>query len=574
VDPIARWHPGREAELSGRSRGQDPLGSALGGPPHAQPPGAPILVVDDDADVRRLYSSALGRVGYETVEAENGRHALEVIASRPVALVLLDMRMPEMSGPEVVSVLRSREATRALPVIMVTGESHVADRVAGLERGADDYMTKPVHVSELVARVRAQLRSRAAWASAALERDLRERAEVAAALSRIRPGADAEETADAICAELAEVPGTRLVALVRFAGEGQAVALGWRGTPWTSPGSALPRAAATHLQRLAARGPFVQRRLRRSEDRAAAVALESIGLDGAAVAPLRLATTAPNGPEAVLILGFDRRDAQAEEVVARRLSASIDFAAVAAALLSSGLADRERLTRSRDALAEIIAERRFEPHYQPVMDLETGRVIGREALTRFADGVRPDLRFAEASRLGLGVELESAALREALEHAPGLPNGSWLSLNVSPQAVLAGVLDDLLADADRPLVIEVTEHDPVPDYGAFREALQRLDPALRLAVDDAGSGYASLQHILALQPAFVKLDMALVRDIQRDPARQAMVAGLCHFARATSSSLVAEGIEREAERDALTELEVPFGQGFLLGAPEPATAGR
>ena len=98
---------------------------------------------------------------------------------------------------------------------------------------------------------------------------------------------------------------------------------------------------------------------------------------------------------------------------------------------------------------------------------------------------------------------------------------------------------------------------------------RRLGSDVRLAVDDAGSGYSSLKHILSLQPSYVKLDMEWVRGIHDDPVRRALVSGLAYFAQETGAELIAEGIESEDERRALVDLGVRLGQGFLLGRPTP-----
>jgi EAL domain-containing protein (putative c-di-GMP-specific phosphodiesterase class I) len=94
-------------------------------------------------------------------------------------------------------------------------------------------------------------------------------------------------------------------------------------------------------------------------------------------------------------------------------------------------------------------------------------------------------------------------------------------------------------------------------------------PSVRLAVDDAGAGFASFRHVLQLNPAFVKLDRSLVAGIDSDPAKQALVAGMRQFARATRCRLIAEGVETEAERAALAGLGVRLAQGYLLGRPGP-----
>ena len=92
----------------------------------------------------------------------------------------------------------------------------------------------------------------------------------------------------------------------------------------------------------------------------------------------------------------------------------------------------------------------------------------------------------------------------------------------------------------------------------------------KLFVDDAGAGYAGLTHILALEPDVVKLDISLVRSIDRDPARQALVSGMKFFAKHTGTTLLAEGVETRAEAATLRELGVDLGQGYLFGEPAPA----
>ena len=206
--------------------------------------------------------------------------------------------------------------------------------------------------------------------------------------------------------------------------------------------------------------------------------------------------------------------------------------------------------------------------FQPIIDLQSGAVVGYEALSRFTDGVPPDLRFAAAARAGLGIELEMATLHAALAAAVVLPSGAHLSLNASPELITSSALRALFAGVRRPLVLEITEHVAISDYPALRAELGALGPTVRLAVDDAGAGYASFRHILELAPALVKLDIGLIRGINTDPARRALLAGMAYFAVKRKIRLVAEGIETIAELKALRSLAIPYGQGYLLGRPQ------
>jgi EAL domain-containing protein (putative c-di-GMP-specific phosphodiesterase class I) len=117
--------------------------------------------------------------------------------------------------------------------------------------------------------------------------------------------------------------------------------------------------------------------------------------------------------------------------------------------------------------------------------------------------------------------------------------------------------------------VEVTEHEAIVDYPAFRAAIEALGPRVRLAVDDMGTGFTSLRHILELHPAFVKLDHWLVSGLESDEARQAMIVGMQHFAMKTGSQLIAEGIETDREIAVLRSLDIHLGQGYALGRPQP-----
>jgi PAS domain S-box-containing protein len=227
-------------------------------------------------------------------------------------------------------------------------------------------------------------------------------------------------------------------------------------------------------------------------------------------------------------------------------------------------------TRSsvRASVEQVLRDRAFGPVFQPIVRLADGETIGFEALTRFHDGRSPDIRFAQAAAVGLGLDLEIETLRASLAASAGLPDGVFLSVNVSPALVLNRTrLEATLRAATRPIVLEITEREPVIDYGALRSAISRIVAPLQWAIDDAGAGYASLRHIIELRPQFVKLDRELIAGIALDPARQALVAGLLHFSDALGTMLIGEGIETTAERIALRRLGVVAGQGWLLGRP-------
>lgn len=249
------------------------------------------------------------------------------------------------------------------------------------------------------------------------------------------------------------------------------------------------------------------------------------------------------------------------------------FAEIAAFEINREVTERTVQEEKRARIEALIASARLSIAYQPILRIDSGEIVAFECLSRFtADPPRsPDQWFAEATQVGLGVELELTAVRMALSAIDAFPHPVYLTVNVSPETLLAGELSCALASlpAER-IVLEVTEHTQVRDYGAIVEALKPLRRGgIRVAVDDAGAGYASLQHILHLQPDLIKLDMALTRNIALDPARRALASALITFAQDTGSRIIAEGVETSAELSTLRKLGVEKAQGYFLGKPMP-----
>lgn len=238
----------------------------------------------------------------------------------------------------------------------------------------------------------------------------------------------------------------------------------------------------------------------------------------------------------------------------------------------------ERILAQR-RIWDIVAGSAFTAVFQPIVDLDSGRVAGYEALTRFHDGTSPEERFAEARAVGLDLILERACLQAALAESAGLPPEAWVSLNVTPEYLIRRSGRNPLGRRDRPsrIVLEIAEQSAIEDYGRLRESLSSLrQEGVAIAVDDAGVGFDTLRRLLELRPEFIKLDRSLIRGLARDGVRQALVSAIVQFAQQAGASLIAEGVERPEERDALHRLGVRYGQGFLLGAPVPAglDAGR
>lgn len=238
---------------------------------------------------------------------------------------------------------------------------------------------------------------------------------------------------------------------------------------------------------------------------------------------------------------------------------------------------QKRIAADRLAIVQaVLDEERLAIVHQPIVGLAGRRILGFECLSRFATepGRAPDVWYTEADAVGLREDMEIAAIRLALASQERIPAGLYLSINASPATILSSAFLTLLDGfRSEDIVIEVTENATVEDYDFLASALQPLrDRGVRLAVDDVGAGYATMQHILQLRPDIIKLDMSLTRDIDSDRPRRALADALIGFAHGTGSQIVAEGVETEAELATLAELGVDAVQGYLTGRPQPLDA--
>jgi len=215
--------------------------------------------------------------------------------------------------------------------------------------------------------------------------------------------------------------------------------------------------------------------------------------------------------------------------------------------------------------------------YQPIVRSAGSGLFGREALVRTGEPSLPDpgAIFAAAERLGRVQEL-GHAIRKRVAETP-VPPGESVFVNLHTQELL----DEALYSSSSPLgriapdvILEITERsalDTLPDLGGRVHALREL--GFRIAVDDFGAGYAGLNSFAALEPDLVKLDMSLVREVHESPIKQRLIASMAGVCKESGTLVVAEGVEVEAERQALIDLGCDLLQGYLIGRPaEPSWA--
>jgi PAS domain S-box-containing protein len=242
------------------------------------------------------------------------------------------------------------------------------------------------------------------------------------------------------------------------------------------------------------------------------------------------------------------------------------------------MSGQQHCDAQRTRVLSVMSENAVRPVFQPIVNITTLQVGGYEALSRFdlasGAGGTPEQWFAAAAEAGLRSQLEIHAIRKAVAHAYQLPPAAFLSLNASPETLLredfSRMVEELHGEC---LIVEVTEHSAVEDYEPLHRAINRLrGHGVRLAIDDAGAGFASLKHIVHLLPEFIKLDLFLIRNIHEDPVKRAVVAGMLGVAQQIGGKVIAEGVETADELRVLRELGVEWVQGYYFGRPGPLPA--
>jgi diguanylate cyclase (GGDEF)-like protein len=207
--------------------------------------------------------------------------------------------------------------------------------------------------------------------------------------------------------------------------------------------------------------------------------------------------------------------------------------------------------------------------FQPIIDLRTGDIAAYEALSRFDGPVDhpPNVWFEQAHRCGLGYRLEALAFERAVS-TPDRPADTYLTVNLSLSSLASDEVRAVLPERLDGVVIEITENELVTDKADVLAAMALVrERGARLAVDDAGSGYAGLQHVMRLEPDVIKLDRALVDGVAGDPVKAALIEAFVRYARRIDASICAEGIETIEDLERLADIDVAYGQGWAIARP-------
>lgn len=219
--------------------------------------------------------------------------------------------------------------------------------------------------------------------------------------------------------------------------------------------------------------------------------------------------------------------------------------------------------------------------FQPIVSLADAGIVGYEALSRGPQGSlleRPDKLFAAAEKADKLWDLELLCRSKALGRAGEMDSGKMMFINVAPNIIhdrrfQKGFTREILAkykiDATN-IIFEITEKTSIDDYRSFRKVLDNYtSQGYKIALDDTGSGYSGLKLLAETRPQFVKIDMDLVRDIDKDSLKHALMKAFYEFSLATHIKIIAEGIETVDELNTLIDIGIPYGQGYFMQKPAP-----
>lgn len=541
-------------------------------------PDAHILVVDDNENNRFMLRQHLQRLGFQQItEADDGARALAIIRESKPDLVLLDVIMPDTDGISVLESLRRDGALADVPVVMVSAHDNLEIVVRCIELGAEDYLTKPIRMQMLRARINAILEKR------------RLRAIEMEFLTHFDPDTHLPNRH-----ALLERIDRLLAAERRFA----LVALTCRDHGSIALGVGEDDASA---------------RLRRLNDRIQQSRLPTDIV--ARVADGTLAWLLPDvQPDHLLLRGVEtilqaesdgKRQPLQDYTAAIAVGPPADGGEGAADLLRLAMSEAMRMspdagervtiadpawrTAAREALALLreveraLHDDELQLHFQPIFDSQSLHLAAAEALLRWHHPQRGIL--APGAFLGavehsplmeaIDARVLARAARALTDWRDSLPDGFRLHVNITALSLVSPRMMETLEQGLAPdlrqhLTIELTERVHVADMPGCVVALQHLrDLGIQVALDDFGTGFSSLSHISLLPCDLLKIDRSFVTDVDHDHKRRLLLEALVGMAQALELGVVVEGVEREEELAVLQSLGPLQIQGYLLGRPMP-----
>jgi EAL domain-containing protein (putative c-di-GMP-specific phosphodiesterase class I)/DNA-binding response OmpR family regulator len=544
-----------------------------------------ILIVDDDEDVLLIVQTILDNAGYTAILARNGREGVEKAIEAKPDLILLDVMMPELSGWEVCTTLKSAPETRPIPIAMLTVKSEIRDLITGMQVGADDYITKPFTRKKLLSTVRRLLDEKRDSPPSYLTAENEEVRFRNLLFDAVTELPTVPVIVDALRDRLLDNRdmGVLYIDVEQYSHIEETY--GWEvfdsllrhtartlrrmfGTTFaTEDFVAVNRAGGSDFYVFATleggedAGVRLQRKARQVEDTLRGSLDEAFG----ARIHKRIGVFVGHA------LLRPNPQMRIERLVYRALGQAITIATTK---------EEERQANLRETFKDILRKKRIRTVYQPIFQIETMELFGHEALTRGpleTPFESPELLFQFAGEHEATWELEQICLgSSASRYSPARAGHLFINVEAESVAALAREGPQTIAPLfamKHPVVLEVTERSAIRDLPVFREALARLrEKGFRVAIDDAGSGYASLQAIAELKPDFIKVANTLITGLRSDTIKRDVVEMLVNLARRIDAVCVAEGIETPEDLEECRLLQIPYGQGFYLGVPSERPA--
>ena len=541
-----------------------------------------LLIADDNEDVVLLLKTYLRPLDCEFLVAKDGEEALAVAQSRLPAVVLLDVMMPKRSGWEVCQALKAVQRTSRIAVVLVTGRGEVKDRLTGLQVGADDYLVKPFDRDQVVNRIRRLLERELpdvstedqTTAKAAIENLLLDRASGLPTVPMIL------DRAKEMLIEQGEV-GIVFVDIEQF--ETIEAEYGWAffdeflrraGELIKAEASSRFKKPIVAAQRIGGSSFYVFHETR-GQDLSAENASMSMANDLRERLIASMRERFPNmQPEQIgFFVGATRIDYRPQIRLERQIYHGMQ---VAGDVVRD--AEQERKKQLTREMRDIIRRKRVTTLFQPIVRANDVSVFGYEILTRGPANSsfrNSDMLFTFARETKLAWALEAIALDCALRRLRNMNLGDRKFL-LNLEAEMFGESEfrihemaSFFSEHRGNFVLELTERAAIEDYAVFRRLLDEFrDKGIEVAIDDAGSGYASLEAIAALSPDYLKVTKGLVSTLAREPIKQDLVKMLVELAHKINAKTIAEGIETREEYEACRDLGIDLIQGYYFAHPQ------
>jgi EAL domain-containing protein (putative c-di-GMP-specific phosphodiesterase class I)/DNA-binding response OmpR family regulator len=544
----------------------------------SHPRRAGVLIVDDDENTGRLVRAALPESKFHTTWCRDVAGAMQSIEKETPDVVLIDISIDSSaSGFDLLRFMRERPETANVPAVMLTASGDTLDRAKSLRLGADRYLVKPVRSETLRRVVNEVLATRdGMWSTFTLTsqqagrlRELffdetTELPTLAVVVDQLKKRVDDGESLEVYCIEIEPlfrlderdywsafdelrrefVRGVRVM-VSPILGNDVIVATSHSG-------------ASDFYCFVSARSGTSATQTARELERVARAAFRSVKVDPVLTDEVMIfagsSVTQPQPLFAPRILYNAVREAKdsAERRETRYFHAL-----------------RERVTRA-------IAQKQIRTVFQPIVDLRSRTIVGYEALSRGPAGTdieNPEVIFEVARDFDLVWELERLCIENVSPTLRDVCDRGLLFFNVESSFIQQ--LQQRGMDVFNPffncqtnVVIEVTERSAIRDYNTFRRSLSDLKSlGFRIAIDDCGSGYATLEAVAELQPDYLKVGHSLFRGVERDPIRTRLVDLVARCADTIGATTIAEAIETEAQLKICEELGIQQGQGYLFAAP-------